>query len=133
MADADLNELRAQRRKARAALARAEAALGELRTANDIMESAINRLLKKAEGREPEADERERDGPLMRRYCKVILAHGGSMDGVWVGFNQIAGDMPDVPIKAIRRSLADGQERLVENEGDAYRLLESGMKLAVLP
>lgn len=69
----------------------------------------------------------------MRRYCKVILAHGGSMDGVWVGFNQIAGDMPDVPIKAIRRSLADGQERLVENEGDAYRLLESGMKLAVLP
>lgn len=47
MADADLNELRAQRRKARAALARAEAALGELRTANDIMESAINRLLKR--------------------------------------------------------------------------------------
>lgn len=128
-----INELRALRRKAQAAIGRAAAATAELHGLSIAMEVAINRLLNEAQDRSPGLAPRERRGATRKRYCEVILAAGGEPDGVWIPLEQIAEEMPEVTMKALVRSLDGGIESLIENQGSEYRLLENGAKLARLP
>jgi len=132
MADADLNELRALRRRSRAVIARAEAALSELRDLNVLMDGALDRMVKRSEGKNEDTASRDNSGALQRRIARVILAEGGAVDGVWTAFEQIAAALPDDSLKALRRSLESGTERLWEAKADAYRLLDNGMKLSAL-
>jgi hypothetical protein len=132
VAEATVNDLRALRRKARAAITRAGTAIAELQGLDVAMEMAINRLLNESQDRSPEAAPRERRGGTRKRYCEVLLAAGGAPEGVWIPLAQIAEEMPGVTMKALVRSLETGIESLVENQGEEYRLLENGLKLALL-
>ena len=133
MADRDINELRALRRHAQAAIAKAEAALKDLQKIDVAMGSAINNLLNKSQRRDDSTPIRDRSGALQRRICEVILARGGSLNGVWVGYAQIAPELPDVSDQDLLKSLRSAVERLIEVDGDTYRLLEGGVKLLANP
>lgn len=129
MADPDINELRALRRKAQAVIEQAEAALKEWRTLDGAMGATINRLLAKNQNRDPDVLPRERTGSIQKRFCRTISDLGGKPNGAWVVFELIAADLPDISEADLRKSLLLAVERLIETDGDAYRLLPAGAAL----
>lgn len=120
MADYDLDELRALKRKADDALNRADSAMADLREINAVLGSAINRLLDKAQA---QGGSRERVGERQKAIEKVIREAGGEAGKAWVRFDAIATALADEKPNEIVRSLKLGREWLWEQEGDTYRLL----------
>lgn len=120
MADYDLDELRALKRRADTALAQATVAMAELQAVSAIMGSAINRLLDKSQ---TQGGSRDRIGDRMKEIERVIREAGGVAGGVWVQFAAITAALPDDKQSEIVRSLRSGRERLWEQDGDRYRLL----------
>jgi hypothetical protein len=123
LADYDLDELRALKRSADDAVARAEAAVAELRSINAVMGSAINRLLDKAQA---QGGSRERVGERQTQIVKVIQEAGGGPGADWIHFDVISAKLSDAKSNEIMRSLRAGREWLWEQSGDTYRLLPRG-------
>jgi hypothetical protein len=122
MADYDLDELRALRRQAGDALARAEAAVSDLRNSHVSMSSALDRLLNDAQSRD-DSRSRERAGDRMKSVVRILRESGGQAGGEWIRFELIADEFPDVSSSDLAKSLARGREWLWEQRGDTYRMM----------
>jgi len=111
----------------------AEAALKELREIDALMGAAITDFLNKGQAKTENAQARNKSGPRNKRFCDVLLAAGGGPGGIWVLYESIAAEMPEEAHDDLLKSLRGARERLVEQDGDAWRLLEDGLKLAQAP
>lgn len=82
------------------------------------------------DGRQGGKAKRARSGPQQREIARFLRAEGATPTGSYVTFQEIFAALPTADQASLKGSLEDGRNRFFEQEGDAWRLTETGMGLS---